>query len=304
MHSLSRCQIVACRVGRAVACSSVHLGRRTCQVISQQQTPPLNCHSSSGVGEWQTKGSSRRRLWALKEGTMAEGAVGEPKRSISHVIFDMDGLLLNTEQYYTAVQQKIAGKYGKTFDWSLKSKMMGMKAPEAVALLVRELGLEEVVKPEEFYAEQEKMLDELFPSVDLLPGVERLIRHLHANGVPMAVATSSGRRHFNLKTSRHSDVFKLMHHVVTGDDPAVKKSKPAPDIFLAAFERFNEPQLTTEHALVFEDAPGGVSAAIAAKMPVVMIPDDNLDRKLCERADQVLHSMLDFDPGYWGLPPF
>jgi beta-phosphoglucomutase-like phosphatase (HAD superfamily) len=65
-----------------------------------------------------------------------------------------------------------------------------------------------------------------------------------------------------------------------------------------------EPNLTTEHVLVFEDAPTGVAAARAANMPVVMVPDKKLDPKLHEGADQVLSSLLEFDPGWWGLPPF
>ncbi|CAM6105318.1 unnamed protein product [Calypogeia fissa] len=225
-------------------------------------------------------------------------------RSITHVLFDMDGLLLDTEEFYTVVQQKILERFGKEFNWSLKSKMIGKKALEAGQILVKELGLEGVITPEEFVAEREAMLESMFPNTELLPGAERLVRHLHAHGVPMAIATSSHRRHFELKTMKHGELISLMHHVVVGDDPAVTKGKPSPEIFLTAFARFQEPHLTTYQVLVFEDAPSGVAAARAANMPVVMVPDARLDPKLHEGADQVLSSLLDFDPGFWGLPPF
>lgn len=232
------------------------------------------------------------------------GEMCVPERSISHVIFDMDGLLLDTEQFYTVVQQKILARFGKKFEWSLKSKMMGKKALEAGQILVKELGLEGQITPEEFIAERESMLESMFPNSELLPGVDRLVRHLHSHGVPMAIATSSHKRHFELKTTNHADLIALMHHVVVGDDPSVTKGKPSPDIFLTAFDRFQEPYLMTEDVLVFEDAPSGVGAARAASMPVVMVPHKNLDPKLHEGADQVLSSLLDFDPVYWGLPPF
>ena len=71
-------------------------------------------------------------------------------RSISHVLFDMDGLLLDTETLYTVAQQQVCRKYGRDFTWALKAKMMGKKALEASQLLVDELGLVGQLSPEDF----------------------------------------------------------------------------------------------------------------------------------------------------------
>ncbi|GKU89730.1 hypothetical protein SLEP1_g3827 [Rubroshorea leprosula] len=71
-----------------------------------------------------------------------------------------------------------------------------------------------------------------------MKGASCLIKHLHAKGIPFALATGSHRRHFELKTKRHGELFKLMHHIVLGDDPEDKKGKPAPDVSLAAAGRF------------------------------------------------------------------
>lgn len=223
-------------------------------------------------------------------------------RHITHVLFDMDGLLLDTEKFYTVVQEKILAEYGKKFDWSLKAKMMGKKALEAGRIFVEDSGLVGLLTPEEFIQRRELMLHAMFPGSDLMPGAERLIRHLHAHKIPMAIATSSHRRHFELKSTKHGPLFSLMHHVVTGDDPGVLNGKPAPDIFLIAANRFEDPDLKLANVLVFEDAPSGVAAAHAAGMPVVMVPDPNLDSSLCQEADQVLTSLDHFDYSHWGLP--
>ncbi|MCO5595867.1 hypothetical protein L7F22_049918 [Adiantum nelumboides] len=210
----------------------------------------------------------------------------------------------DTEKFYTDVQEKILALYVKTFDWSLKAKMMGKKALEVGKIFVSESGLDGILTLEDFISQREIMLHSLFPDSELLPGVERLIRHFHAYQVPMAVATSSHNRHYELKTLRHKELFSLMHHVVVGDDIEVKHGKPAPDIFLVAASRFRDTPDSHKNVLVFEDAPTGVAAARNAGMSVVMVPDPNLDRSLCLGADQILGSLLDFEPSFWGLPEY
>ncbi|CAM8911266.1 hypothetical protein QQ045_031214 [Rhodiola kirilowii] len=232
----------------------------------------------------------------------SEGVLIRPQ--ITHVIFDMDGLLLDTEKYCTEAQKIILARYNKAFDWSVKVKMLGKKAIEAATVFVEETGLADKLTPEGYLVERESMLRQMFLNTETMPGAFRLVKHLYKNGVPICVATGSHKSHFELKTKRHAEMFSLMHHVVLVDDPEVKQGKPAPDIFLIAAKRFENGPINPSKILVFEDAPAGVGAAKSAGMSVVMVPDPRLDLSYSEGADQVISSLLDFKPSEWGLPDF
>ena len=134
--------------------------------------------------------------------------------------------------------------------------------------------------------------------------MKKLVRHLHKHNVPFAVATGSGRQGYNSKITNHKDLFRLVSHTVTSDDPNLERCKPAPDIFQLTASRFASPPKSPADVLVFEDAPNGVAAARAAGMKVVMVPDNRVDEAKCSQAHLVLKSLEEFDPAVWGLPLF
>lgn len=76
----------------------------------------------------------------------------------------------DTEKFYTEVQEIILARYNKTFDWSLKAKMIGKKAIEAVRVFVEETGISDSLTAEDFLVEREEMLQKMFPTSDLMPG--------------------------------------------------------------------------------------------------------------------------------------
>ncbi len=216
---------------------------------------------------------------------------------VRQVLFDMDGLLLDTEIIYTRVTQQIVGRFGKVFDWSVKANMIGRGSGESSRYLVQALDLP--ITAEQYLAERDVLLREAFPACEPLPGVARLLHHLNRHGVPMAVATSSDRDLYDLKVRRHGELFSLFDTVVTGDDPEVTRAKPAPDIFLAAGR--GAPPADCGFLV---EARGGLEGAGAAGMPVVAVPDPNMDRDRYADAREVLASLEEFQPQRYGLPSY
>lgn len=218
---------------------------------------------------------------------------------VTHVIFDMDGLLLDTEGFYTQATQQIVGEYGKTFDWSIKANMVGRSSRASAEYLVQTLALP--ISADEYLQRRRAILETLFPAAEPMPGARRLTDHLRQQQIPMAVASSSDRFYFDVKTQRHQDWFAQFHTIVLGDDPELQQTKPAPDIFLLAAARMGA---APAQCLVFEDAPAGVEAACAAGMQVVAVPDPAMDKSRYGQATQILGSLVDFEPGDFGLAAF
>ncbi|KAK9827939.1 hypothetical protein WJX74_010430 [Apatococcus lobatus] len=223
-----------------------------------------------------------------------------PKR-ITHCIFDMDGLLLATETMYTVAQQEVLDPFGKAFNWDIKAQMTGKKALEACQALVDYYDIGDQITPEEFLRRREVILDKMFLDAELMPGVARLLGHLTAHQIPTAVATSSSRKGFDLKTTQHRQLFDRFEAILTGE--SVTKGKPEPDIYLLAASTFRD-KPAPEKCLVFEDAPVGITAGTRAGMQTVMVPDPQLDPKHTLEATEVLQSLEDFQPELWGLPAY
>jgi len=244
-----------------------------------------------------------------------------PKRNIEYVLFDMDGLLIDSERIYTIATNEVLGKYGKEMTWDIKAGCMGKPEKEAAIYLLSffpDISLD----MDTFLVERNRIQDTLWPTITLLPGVHKLVHHLKKHNVPMAIATSSRRRNYDLKTANLQSFFGCFEgKVVCGDDYQYNmRGKPAPDIFITtAREMLNRdvghPEVSQTNiqiderrkGLVFEDALPGMQAGKRAGMSVVWVPDPNL-RKLdftgTEKADQILDSLEEFIPEQWGLPPY
>lgn len=183
----------------------------------------------------------------------------------------------------------------------------GTKPLEGAILCIDRLGLTGKVKPEDFVTEYEACMKKNYHNISMMPGAERLIKHLSSKKVPIAIATGSARSGFDKKTSHIGDILRkpFCHHVYAGSDPEVKHGKPQPDVFLVAAKRFENPPKDMKSVLVFEDAINGVKAAFAAGMQVVLVPDKKLDlSSVSVKPTQILDSLESFKPELFGLPAF
>ncbi|GLA09464.1 hypothetical protein AnigIFM60653_011793 [Aspergillus niger] len=218
-------------------------------------------------------------------------------------LFDMDGLLIDSEDKYTDITNAILQEYGKPLlPWSIKAQLQGRPQPDASRIFHHWAQLP--ISPEEYAAKQSALQEKFFPQSQPLPGVRDLLAKLVSTQatdqpVHLALATSSHSRNFKLKASHLGDLFSAFpkSQQVLGDDPRIGKGrgKPLPDIYLLALETINtnlrekgETEIKPEECLVFEDAVPGVEAGRRAGMRVVWVPHPGLLESYKGREDEVL----------------
>jgi pseudouridine-5'-monophosphatase len=146
-------------------------------------------------------------------------------KKITRVIYDLDGLLLGTESLHERVYSAIGADFGKTFDRAIKAKVAGRTMSECAQIIIDLLELPLSVP--EFLEKRNALIYPLYERAQALPGAVRLTQHLHRHGIGQAIASSSSSKPFKLKIARHQDWFALFDCCVLGDDPELKKSKPA-----------------------------------------------------------------------------
>jgi len=200
----------------------------------------------------------------MSEETSEVGAMDVARR-FRFVIFDMDGVLLDTEPLYTVAFDRVLAPFGCSLDRVTKAQLMGRPAAESTRIVLARYGLP--LTPAEFQTRLRVAVTEVFADPPAMPGAPALIADLAARGVAMAVATSTARELFVQKTAGHP-WFASFSVVVCGDDPEVAAPKPAPDIFLVAARRLGADPAA---CLIVEDSPLGLAAARAAGGHVVAL---------------------------------
>ncbi len=215
---------------------------------------------------------------------------------ITHLIYDFDGLLLDTEPIYCRVNEMIASRYGKTFTREMHRKIMGRQAIDCAEILVKELELP--LSAQAHLQARNEIIYDLLPQAKPMPGAVEMTERFCKLGVPQAIATSSAAITFHKKVTHYQRWLTCFQAIVLGDDSAVKRSKPAPDSFLVAAQRLGA---NPANCLVLEDSPAGIAAAKAAGMWAIAVPAAHMGRSLYQAADEIITSLPDFERQRWGL---
>ncbi|WP_240162051.1 HAD family hydrolase [Gluconacetobacter azotocaptans] len=211
---------------------------------------------------------------------------------IDGVIFDMDGLLLDSESLAMDALIHAGTTLGYDVSHSFCRRMVGVAADGCRALMLETYG--DSFPLHDFFAAQEVHLRDLVDAGRLVlkEGVAPLLDYLDAEGIPRAIATSSSRA----RADHHLALTNLhwrFDAIVTRDD--VTRGKPDPEPYLTAARRIGVP---AARCLALEDSHSGARAAHAARIRVIVVPDllepdDDIRRKALAIMDD-LHMVLDF----------
>jgi HAD superfamily hydrolase (TIGR01509 family) len=206
---------------------------------------------------------------------------------IEAVVFDLDGVLLQSEEVWDAVRERYVREAGGRYDDEVQRAMMGMSAPEWSRYLHEEAGVWD--DPEDINREVvERMLQAYRRELPLLPGAVEAVRRT-AESFPLGLASSSNREVFEavLDLAGIADCFSA-----TVSSEEVPRGKPAPDVYLEAARRLG---VAPERCAAVEDSHAGIRSAKSAGMRVVAIPNASYppDDEALELADAVVQSLDD-----------
>jgi HAD superfamily hydrolase (TIGR01509 family) len=184
------------------------------------------------------------------------------------VVFDMDGLMFNTEDVYSLVGQELLGRRGCTFTHELKKEMMGVPPRETFGIMIHRHGLSETWQ--ELAAESNRIFLEIVEAhIQPLPGLLELLDRLDAAGIPKAIATSSSKEIMDVCVGRFG-LHSRFRFFLTAED--VTQGKPNPEIYLTAARRLGIPPA---EMVVLEDSQNGCRAAVAAGAYAVAVPGEH-----------------------------
>jgi HAD superfamily hydrolase (TIGR01509 family) len=213
--------------------------------------------------------------------------------TIKSVIFDMDGLMLDTEKIYYKASQETADTIGMDYSFDVYAQFIGAGDAQ-METAMREMYTDHELL-ETFFTDSQEELEYLLLNgpVDLKEGLIELLEYLQAAEIPAVVASSTRREMVDQLLDR-LDLQKYFKDIVGGDE--VTAAKPDPAIFDLAFTKTELEN--KEDALILEDSKNGIRAAHSAGVPVILVPDmleadDEMEEKTAAIVPN-LHHVIDY----------
>ncbi len=226
----------------------------------------------------------RRRTYDhVVSGTDSRGA-------LEAVVFDLDGVLVDSEEIWDEARRKLALEHGLAWPESAQRDMMGMSSPEWSRYMREQVGLPET--PEEISAEVVSRLEDLYwQHLPLMEGAVQAVERM-AKRFRLGLASSSNRPIIELvlQLAAIADCFE-----VTVSSEEVEHGKPAPDVYLEALKRMD---VSPSHAAAVEDSTNGLLSASAAGLLVVAVPNPAFPPRAdaLAAADLVIDSLVELTP--------
>jgi len=181
------------------------------------------------------------------------------------VVFDLDGVILDSEELWDEVREGLARERGGRWSEQAQADMMGMSSTEWSRYMHEVVGLEE--SPEEINREVvRRMLDRYTSDLPMIPGAAEAVQRLAASW-PLGIASSSNREVID-RVLEVSGLAPLFEATVSSEE--VARGKPAPDVYLEAARRLG---VDPKRTVAIEDSANGIRSANAAGMGVVAIPN-------------------------------
>lgn len=200
------------------------------------------------------------------------------------VIFDHDGLMVNSEKVVFTVIRDIFKEYNQNYTWEYFSQHIGMSVAKSLQIFYRDFPIS--ITFEEFYDLRNKKVTEYIEEhLEIMDGLIPLLKYLDKLHIPMTIATS-GKRDYIAKNLNKFSIAKYFSDIVTIDD--VKRGKPHPDLILKALEKAN---VKAEDAIMLEDAPHGIEASYNAKVFSVAVPTKGMDYNRFTKANIIVEDL-------------
>ncbi len=207
---------------------------------------------------------------------------------IKAVIFDMDGVMIDSEPLWEKTEKIMMARKGLTYTPVYREKIVGLGQKDSAILLKNTFGLED--ETEEIINSRLSILLDIYDTeLQLVTGLEELLQTLSGSTLHVSLASSSPIRVINFVLNKF-DLDKYFSPVVSGD--FVENGKPNPDIYLHTAQKMG---LKPHECVVIEDSINGVMSAKAAGMRCIAVPDKRLDPGGFKNADSIMNSLEDID---------